>query len=104
MTPHHRFWGRRALAACALGLSLCASAQTPGPLVDAEVRKVNPATQKITLRHGEIPNLQMPGMTMVFQAPDADLKAFKPGDKVRFRAESAGGGALVARDLQPAAK
>ena len=96
-------WGQRLAAASLLGVALLAGAQTAElPWVHAEVRKVDPTTQKITLRHGEIPNLQMPGMTMVFQAPQPDLSAFKPGDKVRFHAEDAGGGALRARDIQPA--
>lgn len=96
------------LAAATLALPALAQTQTqtqPAPaMVDGEVRKVDASSQKITIRHGDIPSLKMPAMTMVFRAPDADLKALKPGDKIRFRAEDAGGGALVARDIQPAAR
>ncbi len=61
-------------------------------LVDGEVRKVDKDTKKITLKHGDIPNLEMPGMTMVFQVKDpAMLATVKAGDKVKFKAEKAGG-------------
>lgn len=68
---------------------------------DAEVRKIDKAQSKITLKHGEIKNLDMPGMTMVFTAKDpAMLDLLKPGDKVMFRAENAGG-ALVVTEIRP---
>jgi Cu/Ag efflux protein CusF len=54
---------------------------------DAEVRKVDRAAGKVTLKHGAIPNLEMPPMTMVFTVPDAKmLDKVKQGDRVRFRA------------------
>ena len=63
---------------------------------DGEVRKVDKEAKKITLKHGEIKNLEMPGMTMVFQVKDpAMLDAVKPGDKVKFKAEKAGGAVVV---------
>ena len=53
-------------------------------------------TKKITLKHGEIKNLGMPGMTMVFQVKDpAMLDKVKAGDKVRFKAEKIGGAFIV---------
>ena len=65
-------------------------------MADGEVRKVDLQTKKITLKHGEIKNLEMPGMTMVFQVKDpAMLDAVKPGDKVKFKAEKAGGAVVV---------
>ncbi|TAK78010.1 MAG: copper-binding protein [Aquabacterium sp.] len=71
-------------------------------LVDGEVRKIDAANKKITLKHGELKNLGMPGMTMVFQVQDAALlDKFKVGDKVRFVAEKGKGG-FVATQLQPA--
>lgn len=57
-------------------------------LTDGEVRKVDLSTGKVTLRHGPIENLGMPGMTMLFKVTDPkSLGNFKEGDKVRFRAE-----------------
>ena len=65
-------------------------------MADGEVRKVDKGTLKITIKHGEIKNLDMPGMTMLFQVKDpAMLDMVKPGDKVKFRAEKAGGGIVV---------
>lgn len=61
-------------------------------LTDGEVRKVDKDARKITIRHGEIKNLEMPPMTMVFQVSDpAMLDQVKAGDKVRFVAEKPGG-------------
>lgn len=73
----------------------------PTDMADGEVRKVDMDTKKITIRHGEIKNLDMPGMTMVFQVKDpALLSKVKAGDKVRFKAEKSGG-TIVATDIQP---
>ena len=60
-------------------------------MADGEVRKIDKDAKKITLRHGEIRNLEMPPMTMVFQVKDAALlDKVKTGDKVKFRAEKVG--------------
>ncbi|NZD46182.1 copper-binding protein [Sphaerotilus sulfidivorans] len=76
------------LTAAALLLGPTAHAQS----TDAEVMKIDKAQQKITLRHGEIKNLDMPPMTMVFRAQDpAMLDAVKVGDKVKFDADKVGG-------------
>ena len=77
------------------------AAATASDMTEGEVRKVDADTKKVTLKHGEIKNLAMPGMTMVFQVKDpAVLATLKAGDKVRFRAEKSGG-ALVVTDIQP---
>ena len=69
-------------------------------MTDGEVRKIDKDTSKITLKHAEIKNLDMPGMTMVFQVKDpAMLDKVKPGDKVKFKAEKAGN-AIVLTDIQ----
>lgn len=58
------------------------SKQAPKP-VAAEVRKVYPDTGKVTLKHGDIDNLNMGAMTMTFAVKDeASLKNFKEGDHV----------------------
>lgn len=65
-------------------------------MADGEIRKIDKGAGRLTLRHGEIRNLDMPGMTMVFQVKDpAMLDPLKVGDKVRFRAEKAAGGYMV---------
>lgn len=54
---------------------------------DAEVRKIDKVQGKITLKHGPIKSLDMPGMTMVFSVKEKVLlDTVKPGDKVKFRA------------------
>ena len=69
---------------------------------DGEVRKVDKDGGKITLKHGPIPNLDMPDMTMVFRVKDASmLDAVKAGDKVRFTADKVGGQYTVTR-IEPA--
>jgi Cu(I)/Ag(I) efflux system periplasmic protein CusF len=56
---------------------------------EGEVRKVDRDARKITLRHPEIKQLDMPAMTMVFRVQDDSLlDKVKAGDKVKFRAES----------------
>ena len=77
-------------------------AAASGEMAEGEIRKVDMDTKKITIKHGEIKNLDMPGMTMVFQVKDpALLEKVKAGDKVRFKAEKAGG-AIVVTDIQSA--
>jgi len=59
---------------------------------EGEVRRIDKAQGKVTLRHGRIENLDMPPMTMVFTASDpALLEKLNPGDKVRFSAEKRNG-------------
>jgi Cu/Ag efflux protein CusF len=71
------------------------------PLAEGEVRKVDKAAKKITLKHGPIPNIDMPAMTMVFAVKDpALLDKAKPGQKVKFQAEMIGSEATVTR-LEP---
>ena len=65
-------------------------------MTDGEVRKVDKDAKKITIKHGEIKNLGMPAMTMVFQVKDAALlDKVKVGDKVAFTAQKAPNGYAV---------
>ena len=53
----------------------------------AEVRRIDKAAGKVALKHGEIKNLDMPPMSMVFQVKDpSQLDALQVGQKVRFQA------------------
>jgi Cu(I)/Ag(I) efflux system protein CusF len=73
-----------------------ASHHAAADMSDGEVRKVDKSAAKVTIKHGEIKNLEMPPMTMVFQVKDAALlDKVKAGDKVKFRAEKAGSGYVV---------
>lgn len=72
------------------------SAQVPADLADGEVRKIDAVNNKITLKHGEIKNINMPGMTMVFHVNDpALLTKVQVGEKVRFAAEKSSKGYVV---------
>jgi Cu/Ag efflux protein CusF len=65
-------------------------------MADGEIKKVDRENKKMTIKHGEIKNLDMPGMTMVFQIRDiVFLETFKAGDKVKFIAEKLDGAFVV---------
>jgi Cu/Ag efflux protein CusF len=68
-------------------------------LAEGEVRKVDKDAQKITLRHGALPDLDMPKpMTMVYRVKDpAMLDHVKAGDKVKFEAERIAGAFTVTK-------
>jgi len=66
------------------------------PLVEGEVRALDLAKGVVVLKHGDIPNLAMPAMTMGFDVADKKmLDGLKVGDKVRFQAEMVKGQATV---------
>ena len=89
------------VVAALLATGLAASALAQAPLSEGEVRKVDRATGKITLKHGEIRNLDMPPMTMVFGVKDkALLDKVKQGDKVKFAAAKDAAGDLVVTALE----
>ena len=70
-------------------------------MTDGEIRKVDVESGKLTLRHGKIKHLDMPGITMVFIAKDkALLETLKAGDKVQFKAIN-DGGKFTVTDVQP---
>lgn len=71
------------------------------PQSEGVVRKIDQASNRITIRHGELYNLGMPPMTMTFGIKNkAMLKGVKVGDKVRFMAEqSEDDGSLVVTKL-----
>ncbi|MDO8420303.1 MAG: copper-binding protein [Rubrivivax sp.] len=78
-----------------------AAAKATG-MTDGEIRKVDKGARKLTIKHGEIKNLDMPPMTMVFQVKDgAMLDKLKVGDRILFAVEQATAG-LVVTDIRPA--
>jgi Cu(I)/Ag(I) efflux system periplasmic protein CusF len=71
---------------------------TPAPneMAEAEVRKVDKEAKKVTLKHGPIKNLDMPGMTMVFQVRDEKLfDKLTAGEKIKFSVEQLQGAFVV---------
>ena len=68
---------------------------------EAEVKKVDLSTGKVTLRHGEIKSLDMPPMTMVFTVKDkALLQGVAAGDQVRFVVVSENGKLVITELLK----
>ncbi len=75
-----------------------APAAAASAMAEGEVRKIDKDAGKLTIKHGELQNLQMPAMTMVFRVKDpAMLDQVKVGDKVNFVAEKVGGQFTVTR-------
>lgn len=77
----------RALSAIALTLcTLPVLAQDEPPQVAGEIRRVEPDAGKLTIRHQQIPNLDMPPMTMVFKAAPPLLQQAREGQQIKFTA------------------
>jgi len=89
-----------ALSSNAQTAAPAASAATATPaaqeMAQAEVRKVDKEAKKVTLKHGPIKNLDMPGMTMVFQVRDEKLfEKLVVGERIGFSAEQIQGAYVV---------
>lgn len=66
--------------------------------VEGEVKKIDRGAGKITLKHGDIKNLDMPGMTMAFRVKDAKMMdGLAEGSKVTFEAEKINGQYTITR-------
>ena len=78
-------------------------AQPPAavPMTGGEIRRIDRAGGRVTIRHDEIAHLDMPPMTMVFQASPASLlEGLAAGNRIRFRVERSSG-ALVVTAIEP---
>ena len=76
-----------------------AAEQARADLTAGEVRRVDKATGRVTIRHERIVNLNMPPMTMVFRVADKGmLETLQPGDRILFRAEE-NNGALTLTEI-----
>jgi len=57
-----------------------------------QVQKIDAAQKKLTIKHGELKNLEMPAMTMVFVVADeAMLEKVKEGQAIEFIADRVNG-------------
>ena len=82
------------------GATVSANASASAALSSGTVKKIVKDSGKITIKHGPLANLDMPGMTMVFRVKDpAMLDQVKAGDKIKFIAEKMNG-ALTVTTLQ----
>ena len=69
---------------------------------EGEIKNIDKDAGKLTIKHGALKNLGMPGMTMVFRVKDpAMLGQVKVGDKIQFVADRVGG-ALTVTSLEVA--
>lgn len=78
-----------------LAASLAASESTvfaQSNEIRGEIKKVDKAQGKVTVKHGPIKNLDMDGMTMVFRVKEPKMMdTISPGDKVLFEADKLNG-------------
>jgi Cu(I)/Ag(I) efflux system protein CusF len=77
----------------------------PRALADGVVLSIDRTASRITISHGPLYNLGMPPMTMAFQVGDpALLDQVNAGDKVKFQADVASGGAFTVTRIERAAQ
>lgn len=96
-------WGAQATQAAmdALEVPVAAGPVADQPLTEGEVRRINKDNGRMTIKHGQIANLDMPAMTMNFHVADAEmLDLVQPGDKIRFAVDRIEGKYTVIR-LEP---
>jgi Cu/Ag efflux protein CusF len=82
-------------AALALTSAYSVTAVAQEASASGEVRRVDAVAGKVTIKHGAISALELPAMTLVYQADPALLAGIKPGDKVTFTAKREGGNYVV---------
>ena len=88
-----------AIAMAASFFSFSAAAWAASATANGEVKKVDAAAGKITIKHGPIKALDMDDpMTMVYRVKDsAMLKSVKVGDKVKFELDQDSNGYTVTK-------
>ncbi|AHI82302.1 copper-binding protein [Burkholderia thailandensis] len=84
------------------GMDMQGGAQQAGAahagMSHGEVKKVDAAVGKLTIKHGPLENLGMDAMTMVFKVKDpAMLSQVKAGDKIDFVADEVDGALTVVK-------
>ena len=62
------------------------AAQAPTATASGEVRRVDAARGRITIKHDAIDALELPAMSLVYRIDPALLANIKPGQKVTFTA------------------
>ena len=90
---------KRMAGAALMAALFATTAVAQGSLINGEVKKIDEAAGKITLKHGPAKSLGMDeSMTMAYRVKDpAMLKQVKVGQKVQFEAESADNGYTVTK-------
>jgi|HigsolmetaAR204D_1030405.scaffolds.fasta_scaffold39108_1 Uncharacterized conserved protein len=106
MKPNHRI----VQAVCAALVSALTATAAPAALAaqdagkaqasataSGEVRRVDASAGKVTIKHGEIPGLGLPAMTLVYRADPALLSGIKPGQTVSFTATRKDGAYVITK-------
>tara|TARA_R110002049_G_scaffold308275_2_gene511572 strand:- start:341 stop:715 length:375 start_codon:yes stop_codon:yes gene_type:complete len=76
-------------------------AQAASDMTEGEIKRISKGSKKLTIKHGEIKNLDMPPMTMVFTVSDDKmLDIVKKGDMVKFKVETVNG-QMVVTEIMP---
>lgn len=90
---------RHTTAAAIFALGACTAVVSPAIAqqgsATGEVRRIDPDAGKITLKHGKIDALELPGMTLVYLIDVNLLVGIQPGDMVKFTAERRDGDYVV---------
>lgn len=94
MSGHQRF-ARAVAAALTITSVYSVPAIAQEATASGEVRRVNAAEGKITIKHGQIPALDLTAMTLVYRIDPALLVNIKPGDVVKFKARREAGQYIV---------
>ena len=80
---------KKLLAAAVMGLSVLGVAAVGSAQDEAsargEVRRLDASKGTITIKHGAISDLNLPAMTLVYEAEPVLLEGVQPGDQVRFK-------------------
>ncbi|MFC7299654.1 copper-binding protein [Herminiimonas aquatilis] len=88
-----------AYASASNPMQITDAAKPAATLSDGEVRRINKEGGKVTIKHGPLDNLDMPGMTMIFRVQDpAMLDQIREGDKIKFVADKVDG-VFVVKEL-----
>lgn len=76
-------------------------ADSAAGMTEGQIKRISKGSKKLTVKHGEIKNLDMPPMTMVFGVSDEKmLEMVKKGDKIKFKAEDVNG-QMVITEIAP---
>ncbi len=80
------------IAAAMLSALFIPTAVWAAEMTAGMVKKVDEKLMKVTIKHEELKNLEMPSMTMVFAIADAAMLAkLKAGSKIKFTADRVNG-------------
>ncbi|HLR77555.1 MAG TPA: copper-binding protein [Burkholderiaceae bacterium] len=95
MSVGHQRIAQAVLAALAVTSFYSVTAIAQEATASGEVRRIDAQAGKITIKHGQIPALDLTAMTLVYRIDPALLSGIKPGDKVKFTARREAGQYVV---------